>query len=144
QGLCRNAVAMGRQKRLSRCAGVITSAIVDQKQMLRGLRHNSPQERLVKLRGKLTFKALIEEASREILNGPKDLVAFALPPGGDLRLVLPSGPRVAARAPLGKPGFICKEDQAALPLGRLDKRRPLVLEPGEALGRVEMLHGNHY
>ena len=40
QGLRRDARAMGGQKRLGRCAGVIPSAIVDQQQMLRGVRHH--------------------------------------------------------------------------------------------------------
>ena len=37
QGMLGDPRAMGRQKGLRRCTGVITGAIVDQKQMLRGL-----------------------------------------------------------------------------------------------------------
>src|SRR5262245_53942194 len=74
QGLCRNAVAMGCQKRLGRCTGVIPSTLMDQKQMLRGWRHDQLQECLVMLRVEPTCKALIEWASRAILNGSKDLI----------------------------------------------------------------------
>src|ERR1700739_2560737 len=91
---------MGCQKRLGRCTSVITGTIMDQKQMLRGLRHDQLQERLVMFRVKSAFNALIEQAPREILNGPKDLVAFALPTGGDLRLLAAARPRVTQGAPL--------------------------------------------
>src|SRR6266581_3886556 len=132
-------LAMRRQKRLGRGTRVITSAIVDQKQVLWGVRHDHLQEPLVTFRVESALDALIEQTPRKILNGPKHLVAFTLPTRGHLRLVPPSGPRVAERAPLGKTGFIFKKDQTFAPRGRPYNRRPRVLQPGQALGRVEMV-----
>ena len=88
--------------------------------MLRGLRHDQLQERLVIFRVKSAFNALIEQAPREILNDPKDLVAFALTTGGDLRLLAAARPRVTQGAPLRKAGLIFKQDQAFATLGGLD------------------------
>src|SRR5882672_11433165 len=88
---------------------------------------------------KPTLDALREEAPRNILNSPKDLVAFALATGGHLRLVSPSGPGVAQRAPLRKAGLIFKQDQTLTTLGRPENGRPFLHEPGQALGRVEMI-----
>src|SRR5262245_44337478 len=73
QGLRRNAIAMDDQKRLGRGAGVITSAIVDQKQMVRGLSQDHLSERLVTFRMKPTLNALRAETPREIFHRAKDL-----------------------------------------------------------------------
>src|SRR6266852_9432095 len=94
---------------------------------------------LVARSGNIQSENTCEQTPRKIRNGPKHLVAFALPTGGHLRLVPPSGPGGAERAPLGKTGFIFKKDQAASTFGRPDNRRPLVLQPGQALGRIEMV-----
>src|SRR5712691_7758257 len=109
--MLRDPIAMRRQKRLGRGARVITSAIVDQKQVLGSLRHDHLQEPLITFRVESALDALIEQTPRKIRNGPKDLVAFALPTGGHLWLVPPSSPGVAERAPLGKTGLIFKQDQ---------------------------------
>src|SRR5215468_10941911 len=130
---------MGCEKCLSRCARVIASAIVDQKQVRRGLCHDHLQERLVTVRVKPAFNALREQAPREILNGAKHLVAFALPTRGDLGLVAPPGPRVAQRAPLSKAGLIFEQDQAFTPLGRTENGWPLLLQPRQTLDCVEMV-----
>src|SRR6266446_4747676 len=112
---------------------------MDHKQVLGSLRHDHPQECLVLFRVEATLQALREQPPREILNSPKNFVAFALATGGHLRLLPSSGPGVAQRAPLGKAGFIFKQDQAPTTLGRPENRWPLVLQPGEALRGVEMV-----
>src|SRR6266446_921165 len=137
--MLRDPLAMGRQKGLRRCTGVITGAIVDQKQMLRGLRQDRLEERLVTFRIKPTLDALREETPREIFNGSKDFVAFALATGGNLRLLATTRPRVTQGAPLRKTGLIFKQNQPLAPLGRSDNRRPLLLQPGEALRCIEMI-----
>ena len=111
---------------------MIPRPIMDQKQVLRGLRHDRLQERLVTFRGKAALDALIEQAPREILNGAKDFVAFALATGFDLGLLAAARPRVTQRAPLGKTGLILKQDQAFTTLGGPQNRRPFLLEPGVA------------
>ena len=106
--------------------------------MLCGLGHNHRQKRLVTFGVEPPRDALREQAPREIRNGAKHFIAFALATRGDLGLVPLLRPRVAQRAPLGKTGFIFKEDQTVAPLGRPEDRRPLVLKLGQALGRVDM------
>src|SRR5216684_3466459 len=110
-------LAMGRQKGLRRCTGVLTGAIVDQKQMWRGLRQDRLEERLVTFRMKPALDALREETSREICHGSKDFVAFALATGGDLRLRATACPRVTQGAPRGTACLIFKQEQplATLP-----------------------------
>src|SRR5215831_16360841 len=88
---------------------------------------------------KPALDALIEETPREIFNRSKDFVAFALATGGALRLPATARPRVTQGAPLRKADLIFKQDQSLATLGRPDNRRPLLLQPGEALGRVEMI-----
>src|SRR5438552_12431844 len=112
---------------------------MDQKHVFVGLGQDHLQKRVVTVRVEAALETLREQTPRKILNGPKDLVAFAFATGGHLRLVPPSGPGVAERAPLGKTGLIFKQDQPLAPLGRPYNRRSLVLQPGEALGRVEMV-----
>src|SRR6516162_1578495 len=111
----REAIAMRQQECLSRGAGVITGTIMDQKHVRLGLIQDHLQEGLVTCRVKPALDTLIEQPPREIFNSAKDLVAFALPAGGDLGLIASSGPRVAQRAPLGKAGLICKQDQTFAP-----------------------------
>src|SRR5713226_4253672 len=94
---------------------------------------------LVARSGNIQSENTCEQTPRKIRNGPKHLVAFALPTGGHLRLVPPSGPGGAERAPRGTTRLIVKKDQAFAPLGRPDNRWPLVLQPDEALGCVEMV-----
>src|SRR5207253_10602665 len=88
---------------------------------------------------KPALDALIEETPREICNRSKSFVAFALATGGDLRLPATARPRVTQGAPLCKADRIFKKDQSLATLGRPYNRRPLLLQPGEALGRVEMI-----
>src|SRR4029453_9161324 len=122
-----------------RGACVRTSAIVDQKQMPCGLRPDQLEERLVTGRMQPALHTLMQQTPGEILNGATDLGAFALATGRDGRLVAASGPRVTYRSPRGKARLICKQDKPCAPLGRPYKRRPLVLKPRQALGRVQML-----
>src|SRR5438874_3665075 len=107
--------------------------------MLGGVGHNGLQERLVTFGGEAALDACIEQAARAICNGPKDFVPFALATGFDLRLLATSRPRVAQGAPLRKADLIVKKDQPLATLGRPYNRRPFLLQPGEALGRVEMI-----
>ncbi len=107
----RDALGMLGQKLRGRLAGMIPRPIMDEKQVLRGVGQDGAQERLVTVRGKASLDALIEQASREILNGAKDLVAFAFATGFDLGLLAALGPRVTSCAPLGKTGLIFKQDQ---------------------------------
>src|SRR5215472_4541582 len=85
------------------------------------------------------FNALIKQTSGEILNRPKDFVAFALATGGHLRLPATACPGITQGAPLGKAGFVFKQDQPFAALGCPDNRRPLILQPSHALRRVQMI-----
>ena len=88
------AIVMRRQKCFGRCTGVIAGAIVDQKQVRRGLCQDHLQERLGTFRVQPTLDALKEQTPGERVNRPKDLVAFALATGRDFGLVAASCPRV--------------------------------------------------
>src|SRR5713101_1281318 len=88
---------------------------------------------------KPALDALSEQTPREIVNRPKDFVAFALATGGDLRLLAAARPRVTQGAPLRKAGLIFKQDQPLATLGRTKNRWPLLLKPRQTLGRVEMI-----
>ena len=111
QGMCREAFGMRGKKLLGRLAGVIPCPIMDAQQGRGGLRQDHGQERLGAFRGEPALDALIEQPSGEILNGAKDLVAFAFATGFDLGLLAALGPRVTSCAPLGKTGLIFKQDQ---------------------------------
>jgi len=130
---------MGQQKRFGRCTGVIAGAIVDQKQVRRGLCHDPLQEGWVTFRVKPARDALIEQPPGAILTGTEALVAFALATGGHLGLLPPSGPRVAQRAPLGTAGLILKENPPPTPFGRTQHHRPFLLQPRLAAGGVQMI-----
>src|SRR2546425_3132888 len=94
QRMHREALGMLGQKLRGRLAGMIPRSIMDEKHMLRGVGQDGAQERVVTVGGKPSLDALIEQASREILNGPKDLVAFPFATGFDLGLLATAGPRV--------------------------------------------------
>jgi len=112
---------------------------MDEKQGLCGVLQDHLQEPLGTFRVKPTLDALIKQAPREILNGAKYFVAFALTTSFDLRLLPAPRPRVAQRAPLGKTGLILKEDQAFPTLGGPQDHRPFLLEPGLTPSSVEMV-----
>src|SRR5713101_6493036 len=130
---------MGCQKSLGCGTGVIPCPIMDEKQGLRGLLQDHLQEPLVTFRVEPTLDALIKQAPREILNGAKHFVSFALATGFDLRLLSAPRPRVAQRAPLGKTGLILKENQAFASLGGAQNPGPFLLEPVLAPCGVEMV-----
>src|SRR5438309_1525045 len=118
---------------------MIPCPIMDEKQGLRGLLHEHLQEPLVTFRVKATLDTLIKQAPREILNGAKHFVSFALATGFDLRLLSAPRPRVAQRAPLGKTGLILKENQAFASLGGAQNPGPFLLEPVLAPCGIEMI-----
>src|SRR5215831_9068154 len=133
------ALGMLGQKLRRRLTGMIPRPIMDEVQVCRGVRQDSPPERLITVRSKPSLDALIEQASREILNSAKDLVAFTFATGFDLGLLAAARPRVTSRPPLGKTGLIRKEDQALTPLGGTQDHGPVLLKPGVPPGRVEMV-----
>src|SRR2546425_11227980 len=89
---------------------------------------------------KPALDAVREETSREICNGAKDFVAFALATGGDLRLLATACPCVTQGAPLGKAGLIFKQDQPLAPLGALVKRGQSTLPAFGTLGTFGTCH----
>src|SRR4029453_12218272 len=133
------AVVSGCQKRLGGGTLVITSAIVDQKQVLSRLLQEHLYELLVTFRVKPALNALREQTPGKIFNRAKDFVAFALAAGRHFRLPATARPRVTQGAPLGKAGLIFKQDQPLAPLRRPYNRRPLLRQPGKALRGIEMI-----
>src|SRR5262249_57694306 len=80
------ALGMLGQKLRRRLTGMIPRPIMDEKQACRGVRQDSPQERLITVRSKPSLAALIDEASRERLHSAKDLVPFTFATRSDLLL----------------------------------------------------------
>src|SRR4029077_16403965 len=99
-GIRCDASLMRRQKGRGRGTRVISGPIVDQKQVLGGLRHDHLQERLVTVRVEAVLDALREQTPRKILDRPKDLVAFALATGSHPRLGAAAAPGITQGAPL--------------------------------------------
>src|SRR5262249_30355359 len=89
---------MGQQQRLRCGAGVITGAIMDQKQVRRGVGHAPLQAGLVTFRVKPALDTLSEQTPGAIRNGAKDFGPFTLATRGHRGLLTTSGPRVAQRA----------------------------------------------
>ena len=104
----RQARGIGVEKLHHSFAGMIACPILDDKNMLGGVRQD------LKQKGGITFGVepprlgFVEEASRKIVDEPKDLVRFAYATGRDCRLVALGGPRVTQGAPLGEAGLIPK------------------------------------
>src|SRR3979409_976123 len=135
----REAIRMRRKKLLDRLAGVIACPIMDEKQMLLGLCQDHLQEALITVRGKPALNTLREQAPREILNGAKDLIAFAFAAGGYLGLLSPTRPGITQRAPLGKAGLIFKKNQTVAARGGPQNRGPFLLEPGLTAHDIQMI-----
>ena len=75
------------------------------------LRQHIEQKRRIALRIEPTLMRFVEKPAGEIVDEAKDFVAFALATGGDFGLLAFGSPGIAERAPLGKAGFIAKEQQ---------------------------------
>ena len=94
QRMHREAFGMLGQKLRGRLTGMIPRPIMDEQQVLRGVGQDGAHERLGTVRGTSSLEALREQASRERLNGAKDLVAFAFATGFDLGLLAVASPSV--------------------------------------------------
>src|ERR671928_102283 len=86
------------------------------------------------IRGQLYFvqalgMGFVEEASRKIVDEPKDLVGFTYAAGRDCGLVALGGPGVAQGAPLGKTGLISKQQQRLALACLAEHRGPRVVAP---------------
>src|SRR4029453_231489 len=110
------AIRMGVEKLLHRLTRVITCPILHHKNMLRRLRQDLEQESRIACGVEASRMALKEKASRNIVDELKDLVGLALAAGRAFGWLASGRPAIAQRAPLGKAGFIAKEQQRfALP-----------------------------
>ena len=100
--------------------------------MLCGLCQDIEQKGRRAFRGQAAGVGFGEKTPREIIDEPKDLLDLPLPAGGDGELVSPGRPGVAQGAPVGKAGFITKE-QHRLALACLPQHRgPRLVVPLQA------------
>jgi hypothetical protein len=60
---------------------------------------------------KAALRGFVDKAPGEVVDEAKDLVGFALATGGHFGLLTLGRPGLAQGAPLGKAGFIAKEQQ---------------------------------
>lgn len=139
QAAFRDPVAMVGQEFLGHFAGVIFRAVVNQKPMLPSFAQTFQQKRLVTLRVELALKALIQQPTRKILNQAKDFVGLAFATRLDLGLLAFASPGVGQRPPLGKTGFVAKPNLGFPAPGLLQNPRPILLNPGFALGFVQVV-----
>ena len=102
-------LGMGREKLRHGFAGMIACPILNDKDMLGGLRQDIEQEGGIAFRVEPPRLGFGEEASRKRVDEPKDLVRFAYATGRDFGLVSLGRPGVTQRTPLGKTGLIAEE-----------------------------------
>src|SRR4030095_16989548 len=102
---------MRLEKILYGFAGMIARAILNHDDVTSRLGQHVEQKGHIALGVKPPLMPFGEKPSREIVDEAKHLVAFALATGGHFGLLACGGPSVAERAPLGKAGFIAKEQQ---------------------------------
>jgi hypothetical protein len=139
QGLHGDPMAMGCQKRLGRCPGVIPCSFMAEKPLWPGLLPAHLHEPLGTCRVKAALDALLAQMPRDICHRPKDCGALALAAGRHLRLPAAARLRVTQGVPLGKTGFLLQQDAAVATRRRLSKRWPFLRQPGQAFGLVEMI-----
>src|SRR5215467_6302117 len=111
QWLNRQASGMRLEKVLHGLAGMIASAILNHHDVTSRLRQHVEQKGHIALGVKPPLMPFVEKPSREIVDEAEHFVAFTLATGGHFGLLACGGPGVAQRAPLGKAGFIAKEQQ---------------------------------
>ena len=103
------ALGMRREKLLHGFAGMVACSILNHKDMSSSLRQDIEQKGGIAFRVEPPRMGFGEQASRKIVDEPKDLVRFAYATGRDFRLVALGRPRIAQRAPLGKAGLITEQ-----------------------------------
>src|SRR5215471_4844793 len=102
----RYALGMRGEKLRHGFAGVITRPILNHNDRLGGLCQDIAQKGRIAVRVEPLRMGLVEEASRKIVDEPKDLVRFAYATGGDFGLMALWSPGIAQGTPLGKAGLI--------------------------------------
>ncbi len=130
---------MGFEEVRGRLAGVISSPIMDEKQVFPGVSHDHLHKCLVTVGVESALDALIKQTPRAMVNSPVHLGAFARATGGHLGLPATPRPGITSGAPLRKADFIFEEDHAFTTLGSTQNRRPFVPQPGLTAGFIEMV-----
>ena len=138
QGFCRAARALRCHNRVRRGAGVIPRALGAQQQRRRGVRHAHRSKRWGTVRGHPALHPRGAETSRAIGHGAQDLVALAPATRGALRLPATARPRSTPGTPRRPAGLLVTQAAPLATRSRPSNRRPLLLQPGEAWGRLEM------
>src|SRR5215510_8928168 len=107
---------MGSEKTLHGRTGLIAGSVLNHDDMTSSLRQHVEQKSGIAFRMKAPLMGFVEKLPREIVNESKHLVAFAFAAGAHFGLFPFGRPGIAQRAPLGKAGFIAKEQERfALP-----------------------------
>src|SRR5262249_31063373 len=132
------AVHMGVEKLLHRHTRVIPCPVLHHKNMLCRLRQDIEQKSRIAFGVEASRMALKEKSPRKIIDEPKDLVGLARAAGRDFGLLASGRPAIAQRAPLGKAGFIAKEQQRFSLPGLAYNPRPRRLTPLQTLGLIEV------
>src|SRR5262249_47383078 len=130
---------MSRKKLLHGFAGVVARSILNDKDMLGGLRQDVEQKGCIALGVEPPRMGFKEKAPRKIVDEPKDFVRFAYATGRHCGLMALGSPSIAQRAPLGKAGLIPKEQERLALAGAPQHGGPRLLAPLQALGLIEMI-----
>ena len=109
--------------------GMVGCPILNQDQGFGGFIQNLLEEDLIGFGGHAFRLSLIKKLSTKIVDQTKDLVAFANPGGLHFGLLTFLGPGIGQRPPLGKRGFIPKEQQGPPGLGVGQNTGPALRQP---------------
>jgi hypothetical protein len=109
---------MGVEKLLHGLARMITRSILNHDDGAPSLRQHVEQKGRIAGRVQASLMSFVEKPAGEIVDQAKDFVALTFATGGHFGLLACGSLSIAERAPLGKAGFIAKQQQH-LALSRL-------------------------
>src|SRR4051794_4759063 len=108
------AVGMRGNKGLRCQRSMIARSILYEDHRAAGGCQHARQKRTVAFSRETLSLPLIEQATREVINQPKDLVALAFATCLDKRLLARRCPAIAQRTPLGETCLIAKQQACSL------------------------------
>jgi hypothetical protein len=130
---------MGVEKLVHGLACMIAGTVLHHDDVALSVRQHVEQKGRIAFRVEASLMHFVEKLAGERVDQAKDLVALAFATGGHFGLLAFGSSDIAERAPLGKAGFIAKEQQR-LALPRVaDNARPPGLTPLQPLGLMESL-----
>ena len=104
----RQTVMMLRKERFHRLAGVVGGAVLNDDQVLSGLRHHLFDKGLIGDRVETPGMRFVKQGTTKVIDEAQDLVGLAPAAGLDGGLLTGARPSVAQRPPLGKTALVTR------------------------------------